>query len=67
MLILEMGDTGYGFEVLPDNLSKHACTGTVQYAHPRTAHLYGIVDKIGDSLQSLVGTHASYIDFLFEV
>ena len=67
MLILEMCDSGDSFEVLSDDLPKNARPGAVQDTHPRAAHLYGVVDKVGNGLNSFIGTHASHVDFLFEV
>ena len=54
-------------EIIADELAQDACSGAVQDAHLAGSHQYGIVDEVGDSLQSFLAAHASHVNVLLEV
>ena len=56
-----------GGEIFAGGLSKGAGAGAVEYADSAYGELHGIVEEIGDGLQSLIGTEAADVKFGFEI
>ena len=67
MLVAVGLDTADGMQVFTDSHLERSSAGTVQDAHPLCTELDSIVDKVGNSLQSLVGPHSPHVDVGFEI
>ena len=67
MLVAISSDIGYRRKILTDKLAEDARTRAVEYAYPAHSHQYGIVDEVGDGMESLVATHTAHIQVLLEM
>lgn len=60
-------DIGDGMQVLANQLAQDAAARAVEDAHTRHAHENGIVDEVGDGIDSLIAAHAAHVQILAEI
>ena len=67
MLIAVVCDVGNSGQILAYQLAQNTGSRTVQDSHARHAYEDGIVDEIGDGVDSLIASHAAHVEVLTEV
>lgn len=67
MFVVVVADAGNGMQIIPNQLPEDAGTGSMKNTDAGRTDLYGVVNEVGDCLESFVAPHASDVDFLFEV
>ena len=67
MFVCIVGDVGHRMEVLSEELSQDTVTLSMKDPYTGYAGKNGIVNKIGNSIQSLITPHAPHIQILLEV
>ena len=67
MLVSVVTHVRYGGKVLAYQLAQDARACSMQDSHARHAYEYGVVDEVGDGVDGLVATHATYVQVLAEV
>ena len=67
MFVAERFYIRQGVEIFSDALAQDAIASAVQDANLLDVELNGVINEIGHGLKSLVGAHASYVDFLLKL
>ena len=67
ILVMVRGHATDCGQVVTDTLPQSPGSGAVEYADTLRTELYGIVNEICNSLQSLIGSHAPDIYLLLEI
>ena len=67
MLVAEGSDVGNRAQILTYQLSENTRSCAMENTYARHANKDGVVDEIGDGIDSLVASHASDIEILTEV